>query len=164
MTDDLVLRDVVEADLPIFFEQQLDPEANHMAAFTVMTPANRKAFDERWAGILTDPTIIVKTIVYNGEIAGSVLSYQDDDRPEVSYWLGRDFWGRGVATRALATFLAEANHTRPIYARVAADNLGSRRVLEKCGFEIIGRARGFAYARGEEIEELILELGKDKRG
>ena len=43
-------------------------------------------------------------------------------------------------------------------ARVAKDNLGSRRVLEKRGFAIVGEARGFANARGEEIEELVLEL------
>jgi len=91
-------------------------------------------------------------------VASSVLSYEEAGKPEVSYWIGKTYWGRGIATRSLAEFLAHGNTARPIYARVAKVNLGSRRVLEKCGFAIVGEARGFANARGEEIEELVLEL------
>jgi RimJ/RimL family protein N-acetyltransferase len=90
-------------------------------------------------------------------VIGHVLSYEQSGRPEVSYWLGRDFWGRGLATRALSDFLARVNQKRPIYARVAKDNLRSLRVLEKCGFRITGEDKGFANARGEEVEEWILE-------
>lgn len=158
MTGDLILRDVVEDDLPIFFEQQLDPYANHMAAFTPKDPANRKAFTTRWNRILADETIITKTILLDGQVVGYVLSYEESGKPEVSYWIGKPFWGKGIATWALAAFLAHANTTRPIYARVAKDNPASLRVLEKCGFRITGEAKGFANARGEEIEELFLEL------
>ena len=91
-------------------------------------------------------------------MVGSVLSYEEDGKAEVSYWLGKKYWGKGIATRALLDFLAHGNKKRPIYARVAKDNPGSRRVLEKCGFTTIGEARGFANARGAEIEELVLEL------
>jgi len=52
MISDLLLRDVVEDDLSIFFEQQLDPEANSMAAFTAKDPTNRGAFTEHWCRIL----------------------------------------------------------------------------------------------------------------
>ena len=45
-----------------------------------------------------------------------------------------------------------------MYARVAKDNLGSQRVLQKCGFVIIGEDKGFANARAQEIEELLLVL------
>ncbi len=163
MTSDLLLRDVVEDDLPIFFEQQLDPEANYMVAFTAKDPTNRDAFTAHWNRILADATVIIKTILFDGRVVGSVLSYEESGKPEVSYWIGKEYWGKGIATRALSDFLAHGNKTRPIYARTAKDNIGSLRVLEKCSFIIIGETRGFANARGEEIEELILELKASDR-
>jgi RimJ/RimL family protein N-acetyltransferase len=158
MDRDFSLRDVLEADLPIFFAYQLDPDARAMAAFTSKDPTNREAFMAHWHQILADPTVIIRTIVVDGQVAGSVSSYQDDGRPEVTYWLGKHYWGKGLASRALTEFLAHANPTRPIYARASKDNIGSLRVLEKCGFRIIGEDRGFANARGKEIEEFLLQL------
>jgi RimJ/RimL family protein N-acetyltransferase len=160
MTNELLLRDVVNDDLPIFFEHQLNKEANYMAAFTAKDPTNQEAFTARWLRNLANETTINKTIVFDGQVAGSVASYEDEGRPEVTYWLGKEYWGKGIATWALKEFLAHHNPTRPIYARVAKDNLGSRRVLEKCGFTIIGESKGFANARGQEIEELLLELAE----
>ena len=157
-TGELLLRDVVNDDLPIFFEQELDQEAYFMAAFTSKEPSDREAFEAHWQRILADLTVIIQTIVLNKQVVGSVLSYENGGKPEVSYWLGKEFWGKGYATWALAEFLSHHNKIRPIYARVAKDNLGSRRVLEKCGFKQIGEAKGFANARGKEIEELLLEL------
>ena len=156
--DELLLRPVVADDLPIFFEQQADPDANYIAAFTVKDPSDRAAFMARWQRILADPTVIIRTVVTDGAVAGSVLSYEVEGRPEVSYWLGRAFWGRGIATRALTAFLADANRTRPIYARAAKDNIGSLRVLAKCGFTIVGEDKGYANARGAEVEEYVLAL------
>jgi RimJ/RimL family protein N-acetyltransferase len=158
MTIDFYLREVVEDDLPIFFEQQLDPQANFMAAFTTKDPSDRQAFMAHWKRILSDATVMIRTIITEGQVAGSVLSYEEDGKPEVSYWLGKEYWGKGIATWALAEFLAHGNPTRPMYARVAKDNLGSRRVLDKCGFTVIGEARGFANARGMEVDELLLVL------
>jgi RimJ/RimL family protein N-acetyltransferase len=155
---DLFLRDVVDDDLPLFFDFQLDPDANHMAAFIARNPTDREAFTRHWSKIRVEPTSIIRTIVCDGQVVGSVSSYEESGRPEVTYWIGRAHWGKGIATRALIAFLAQANATRPIYARVAKDNLGSRRVLEKCGFQVIGETKGFANARGEQIEELLLEL------
>jgi RimJ/RimL family protein N-acetyltransferase len=157
MTSQLLLRDVVDDDLSVFFEQQLDPDANYMAAFTAKDPADRESFTAHWNRILADETVIIKTIVLEGQVVGHVLSYEEAGKSEVSYWVGKVYWGKGIATRALAAFLAQANQTRPIYARVAKDNVGSLRVLEKCGFRVTGQARGFANARGQEVEELILE-------
>jgi RimJ/RimL family protein N-acetyltransferase len=77
------------------------------------------------------------------------------DQPQVSYWLGRAFWGRGFATVALAAFLRIVT-LRPLYARAVKDNLGSIRVVEKNGCVIGGDARGFAKGRGAEGEEVIL--------
>jgi len=157
-TKNLLLRDVVENDLPLFFAFQLDPDANSMAAFTARDPTDREAFVAHWHKILVEPTCIIRTIVWDGHVVGSVSSYEESGKPEVTYWIGRAYWGKGIATRALIAFLAQVNPVRPIYARVAKDNLGSRRVLEKCGFQVTGEAKGFAKARGEEIEELHLEL------
>ena len=160
MADDIVLREVTDDDLPIFFEQQLDPDANYMAAFTSRDPTDRDAFMAHWARIRADETIINRTVVYNGQVAGSVASFEDGGRREVTYWLGREFWGKGIATRAL-TALLNYQTTRPIYARAAKDNAASVRVLQKCGFVITGEDKGYANARGQEIEEYILTLAAD---
>lgn len=153
----LLLRDVTDDDLPIFFEQQLDPQANWMAAFTAKDPTDREVFMAKWARIRQDKDILIRTIVYDGRVAGSVLSYVSDGEPEVSYWLGREFWGKGIATQALAAFL-QIQTLRPIYARAAKDNLASLRVLQKCGFKITGEDMGFANARGQEVAEYTLRL------
>lgn len=157
MTSDLRLRDVHADDLPMFFEYQLDPEANHMAAFTAKDPTDRAAFDAHWAKILADDSVIKRTIVVDGRVAGNLACFEWEGDRSVGYWLGRDFWGRGLATRALAAFLEEVTE-RPLYAQVAKDNLASLRVLQKCGFAITGEGRGYANARGAEIEEWVLTL------
>jgi len=151
------LRDLIPGDLDIFYEQGRDPAAVHMAAFTAADPDDRAAFDAHWARILADPSVTNRTIVFDGVVAGSVGSYIDGDRREVTYWLGREYWGRGLATAALQAFLRQETH-RPLYARAAADNAASIRVLEKCGFVLIGRDRGYANARGAEIDEVVMEL------
>lgn len=157
-TGDLHLREVTDSDLPIFFEQQLDPDANHMAAFTSRDPADEEAFTAHWTRILADRTNTNRTILVSGQVAGNIACYEDEDgRPEVGYWIGKDYWGKGIATAALRAFLTVVT-VRPIYARVAKDNLASLRVLQKCGFAIIGEDKGFANARGQEIEEYLLKL------
>src|SRR5215216_4463290 len=163
MSNELLLRNVVNDDLPIFFEYQLDPEANYMAAFTAKDPTNQEAFLAHWHRILADKINIIQTIIFNEQVAGSVSSYEEEGKPEVTYWLGKEYWGKGIATRALKEFLGNHNRIRPMYARIAKDNLGSRRVLEKCGFKVVSESKGFANARGQEIEELLLELREVSR-
>jgi RimJ/RimL family protein N-acetyltransferase len=160
LTRDVALRDVTDGDLPIFFDQQLDSTANHMAAFTCEDPAARDAFDAHWTKILGDDTITTKTIVFGGNVAGHIASFERLGQPEVTYWIGKEYWGNGVATRALLAFL-ELAQVRPLYARAAKDNVASLRVLEKCGFVITGQDKGFSNARGEEVEEFILTLTAD---
>jgi RimJ/RimL family protein N-acetyltransferase len=154
---DVRLREVIEADLADFFTNQLDPEANRMAAFTAPDPADLAAFTTHWSRLLADPTVTVRTVLVDGQVAGNVLLFPHAGQPEVGYWLGRRFWGRGVATRALAMFL-EVVPIRPLYARVAKDNAGSVRVLAKCGFVVVGEDRGYANARRTEVEEYVLRL------
>jgi len=158
-TTSLVLRNVAESDLPTLYEQQLDPTANHMAAFTARDPADRDAFAAHWRKILADDSIIKRTIVLDGRVAGHIGKFERSGEPEVTYWIGKEYWGQGVATRALSEFLRELP-MRPLYARVAADNIASIRVLEKCGFTVSSYDKGFANARDAEIEEAILILSE----
>lgn len=152
------LRDATEDDLPVFFEFQLGAEANHMAAFTAKDPADKDAFMEHWRRILADEAITKKTILYDLRVVGNVLSFEQFGEREVSYWIAREYWGKGVATKALSEFL-DLIKVRPLYARAAKDNIASIRVLEKCGFTVSGEDKGFSDARGEEVEEFILKLG-----
>ncbi|MBU0517357.1 GNAT family N-acetyltransferase [bacterium] len=153
----VTLRDVMDDDLPIFYEQQLDPDANTMAAFTSEDPTDREAFEAHWEKIRNDDTIVLKTILFNDNVAGYVAKFLREDDPEISYWIGKEYWGKGVATTALTQFLAVIEE-RPLYARVAKDNIGSVRVLEKCGFKVCGEDVYFANARGKEIEEFVFRL------
>ena len=155
----LLLRDVTESDLPIFFEQQRDPVAINMAGFTAKDPADRDAFTAKWARILADESIVKKAIVVEGRVVGNVLCFVApwSGQQEVSYWLGREFWSKGIATQALQSLLRSVT-VRPLYARAATDNVASIRVLEKCDFTLSGDGRGFANARGVEIDEIIMEL------
>jgi RimJ/RimL family protein N-acetyltransferase len=131
-----------------------------MAAFGAADPSDRAAFDARWTRILGDPSIVVRAIeTEDRELAGSILLWRDPDLPgpEVSYWLGRPFWDRGIATAALTAFLGEIP-TRPLFGRAAADNAGSLRVLEKAGFVRVGEDEGWSDSRGATVHEVILRL------
>lgn len=153
----LILRDLTKSDLPILFEHQNDPEAARMAAFLSRDPSDRRAFMKHWKRILADPTVTNKIILWNGEVAGSIGSFLWDGKPQITYWLGKAFWGNGIATMALTEFLSIFN-TRPLYASAASDNAASTRVLEKCGFALRGSGKAYAGARGAEIEEVFFEL------
>jgi RimJ/RimL family protein N-acetyltransferase len=156
-TPEITLRLVKQEDLDIFFLNNKDPESVQMAAFTAKDPADRKAFDAHWARIMTADTVIIRTIEYQGEVAGSVLKYEMESDAEISYWIGREYWGKGIATEALRQFIEEFD-IRPLHAHAAADNLASICVLKKCGFVQTGTDRYFANARGEEIEEVVMRL------
>ena len=151
------LRPPAESDVAVFFAHQLDPEANRMAAFSARDPKDREGFVARWARLGTDPNVLVRAIEHEGAPAGYVASFLRGEDREVSYWLGRAHWGKGIATAALAELLREETR-RPLFARAAADNVASLRVLEKCGFVALRRERAFANARGAEIEEIVLRL------
>jgi RimJ/RimL family protein N-acetyltransferase len=158
----VLLRAVADEDLPIFFEQQRNPEANRMAAFTARDPSDRQAFEAHWAQIRGDGGVTIRTILFAGRVAGHVAIYGPPGEREVTYWLGREYWGRGIATEALSQLLREQPE-RPLCGRAVADNLASLRVLAKCGFVVSGRDRSFANARGEEVEEVTLTLDAEGR-
>ncbi len=134
-----------EADLPILFEHQLDPEANRIGAFV---PRDQQAFMAHWARMLADETVLKKTVLADGAVAGNVVSFVNGaGEREVGYWIGREFWGKGIATAALSQFLDHIR-TRPLHGHVAKRNVASIRVLEKCGFEMYG----------EEDDRFVLQL------
>jgi RimJ/RimL family protein N-acetyltransferase len=147
-----VLRDVVDDDIEVFFEQQNDAEAIRMA---VWVPRERDAFFEHWRGILSNDELVAKTIVSGDEVAGNITSWGRDGKRYVGYWLGREFWGQGLATKALAELVAELD--RPLYAEVATTNVGSIRVLEKCGFTVVGTETEQDETFGE-IELIVMRL------
>jgi RimJ/RimL family protein N-acetyltransferase len=163
MSNNILLKEVLPEDLETFYKHQQEKAALHMAAFTSKDPTDRNAFNIHWQKIQSDKTVIIKTIITDDKVVGHVLSYETDGKPEVSYWIGQEHWGKGIATKALNIFLEDVNKTRPIYARVAKDNASSIRVLQKCGFKIIEETSGFANARGKEIEELVMVLNKEAR-
>ena len=143
------MRDVTEADLPVLFEHQNDPEANEMAAF----PAREwDAFVAHWVESSGDATVVRKAVVFDGRVAGWAGSFERSGKREVGYWIGREYWGKGIATKALAAFL-DHDRTRPLLARVARHNVASLRVLEKCGFTVTGGGMG-----EDGVEEVVLEL------
>ncbi|MGI4833564.1 MAG: GNAT family N-acetyltransferase [Janthinobacterium lividum] len=151
------IRRAERADLAFFFQFQLDKQANYLAAFTSKDSTNEEAYFEKFVTFLNDPAINMQTILVGETIAGSIAKFEIEGNAEITYWIDRNFWGKGIATIALKSLLA-IESTRPIFGRVAFDNLGSQKVLEKCGFLKIGTDKGYAHARQTEVEEFIYKL------
>jgi len=149
----VALAPVEKRHIPVFYEQQLDPEALRMGAFVAK---DVKAFVAHWLKNLADPANVTRSVLVDGRVAGHVAQFPRAGVPEVGYWLGREFWGKGIATAALAELLALVP-ARPLYARVAKRNLASKRVLEKRGFAVESED-SYANEAGERVEELVLKL------
>ncbi|MEN8187868.1 MAG: GNAT family N-acetyltransferase [Bacteroidota bacterium] len=144
-------------DLETLFLFQLDEEANRLAAFTSKKPSDKNTYIEKWTRLLSDEKVNIRTILFKKEIVGSIAKFEMNGNAEITYWIGKEFWGKGIASSALKKFL-EIERTRPIFGRIAFDNLGSKKVLENCQFSKIGIEKGFANAREKEIEEFIYKL------
>ncbi|MFI9454714.1 GNAT family N-acetyltransferase [Amycolatopsis sp. NPDC052450] len=139
MTNEVLLRAVERADLDVFFEQEQDPVAAGRAAFP---PCDRERFMKHWeTRVLGDPAVTVRTVLAGGRVAGNVVAWPQDGRHWVGYRYGREFWGGGVGSRGLALFLGEMP-VRPLYADPVETNVGSVRVLEKCGFRLLSEKDG----------------------
>ena len=114
MTNQVMLREVLEADLEIFFEHQREPEAVRMAAFP---SREREAFMAHWHKIMDDPTVILRTIVFEGQVAGNVVSFVQSGQREVGYWIGKEFWGQGIATAGAEGVFGAGSRATAVRAR-----------------------------------------------
>ena len=152
------LRMVQDDDADALFEMMRDPVAVRMAAFTPPDPDDRAAFDRHQERIRESPDTENRVVTVDGQFVGSIASFVMEGDTEITYWIARPWWGRGVAARALTRFLTEVTVKRPLFARAASDNAGSLAVLKKAGFREVERAMGFAPGRQEEIEETVLTL------
>ena len=124
---------MIESDLPIFYLHQADKEAARIADF----PSREEAvFYAHWHKIMANPENILRTVLWEGQVAGNMVSFIMEGKREVGYWLGREYWGKGIASTALELFLQVVTE-RPLYGVTASSNPGSARVLEKCGFELL---------------------------
>jgi RimJ/RimL family protein N-acetyltransferase len=148
------LRRVEDGDLDVFFDHQADPQAVEMAAFPAR---DRDQFAAHWAKLRADDALVVRTIVADGVVAGNIGSWQENGQQLLGYWLGRECWGRGVATQALALFVDEVS-IRPLYAHVAVHNVGSIRVLDQCGFRRDRVQEAKAPVPDDGIKEFIFVL------
>ena len=152
--DRVALRNIEQQDLPTLFSFQLDAEANRLAA---TVPRNSEEFNTHWEDVLKDQTMTVRAILFDDELAGCISCFNMGGVNYVGYWIGQTFWGRGVATQALNLLLSLVP-IRPLQARVAVHNIASIRVLQKCGFEIVGHQHSPRSERYKECEEAMLEL------
>lgn len=153
------LREVHPGDLPVFFEHQRDAEGARMAAFV---SRDHDAFMAHWAKIMANPACALRTILAGGSVAGNIGAWTGGAERLVGYWVGREFWGRGVASAALAQFL-HCETIRPLTARVAKHNAASIRVLQKAGFTPAGE-ESFELPSGERGGELLFKLGGPAEG
>jgi len=112
----------------------------------------------KWLNLMKDDSINMQTILVDSKVIGCVVKFIMEGDAEITYTISKDYWGKGLTSKAVEKFL-KIEQSRPIYGRVAFDNYGSQRVLEKNGFEKIGNNQYFANARGKEIEEYIYKLG-----
>ena len=153
----ITLKPTIVSDLETLFEFQLDKEGGYLAAFMPKDHTNKEAYLNKYKKLLADPTVNNQTILLDNNIVGSIAKFVMEGDTEITYWINRKFWRQGIATKALKEFLIIETQ-RPIFGRVAFDNFGSQKVLEKCGFVKIGSDKGFASARQMEIEEFIYKL------
>jgi len=151
------LRKAVVADLDTLFQFQTDKEAGYLAAFMPKDPTDKEAYIDKFTKLFSNPEVNTQTILIGNTIVGSIAKFVMHGDAEITYWIDKKFWGQGIASSALRDFL-QTEKTRPIFGRVAFDNFGSQKVLEKCGFVKIGSDKGFANARQKEIEEFIYRL------
>ena len=151
------LTKTTQEDLETLFVFQTNKDGIWMAAFTAEDPGDKESYMKKWIKIVENPDIRMQTIRFKNKIIGSVSHFEVMDETHVSYWIDQQYWGKEFATEGLKTFI-RGSAKRPLFARVAYDNYGSQKVLEKCGFKSIGKDKGFANVRKGEIEEFVYKF------
>jgi RimJ/RimL family protein N-acetyltransferase len=151
------LRSLDDDDVNAIFEMMRDPDAVARAAFTASDPDDRAAFDEWMLRERRSPDVTMFVVTEDGGFAGTAAAFTVDGDREVTYWIARHAWGRGVATHALALLVARESE-RPLFARVAATNAASVALLERAGFTELSRTTSFAPGLGHDVEERVYVL------
>ena len=107
----------------------------------------------------------IRAIVVNQEVAGVIGCFIKDDVHckccEIGYWLGEDFWGKGIMTEAVKRMCREIFQSYDvvrIFAEIFSDNAGSIRVLEKAGFQLEGKLKNSIYKNGKVSDSFIYAL------
>lgn len=86
---------------------------------------------------------------------------------EIGYWIGRQYWGRGITTHViqmLCQYLFNHFSITKIYAEVFVDNSASAIALEKCGFEKEGYLKQHAYKNNQYYDIILYGLRKEQYG
>ncbi|WP_420113195.1 GNAT family N-acetyltransferase [Pseudactinotalea sp.] len=158
----IVLRDVEDADLHAFYSYLQDPQAQSMASSSSEDGSDPQAFDSYWAKLRRSPTAVMRTIALADDpdhgVVGHIEKFVDEERPYVRYWVDREYWRRGIGTRALQVFLDEVVTERPIFARLNRSNEASLVVLQRNGFKNAGQDTGYDAMRGRMVDDLIMRL------
>ena len=123
------------------------------------TPENGKAFI---AMATKDELIHIFAIDVNGKAVGGIGIHPQSDimckNAELGYWLGENYWGKGIVTKAIkqiTEFAFKTYDINRIYARPFRNNLASQHVLEKCGFKLEATIEKNIFKNGEYLDELI---------
>ncbi|MBL9148065.1 MAG: GNAT family N-acetyltransferase [Phycisphaerae bacterium] len=156
---EISIRPTTAADVPSLFAFECEPAANERAG---TKPRDWPTFESRWAEILADidgtrTRVVPRVILADGEVVGAVNISPQGDADAIGYWIAKEHWGRGIASRAVERMLEEYTR-RPLYATVAAGNAPSLRILEKFGFVIESRERTPETARCVARETVSLVL------
>lgn len=151
------LRDIADDDLDAVFEMMRDPEGIARAAFTAKDPDDRSSFDAWMARNRANPSARVQVVTEDGGFAGTAGTFSVDGDREITYWIARHAWGRGVATAVIELLIA-LEPERPLYARAAALNTASVAALRRAGFAEISRNDAYAPGVGRNVEEIVFAL------
>jgi RimJ/RimL family protein N-acetyltransferase len=151
---DIALVEFQDSDLEPLFNFQDDEEAQKLAGGgrTYDTLEDFTAFmqDAR------DKGAEFQTILQEGEPVGYIAAFDRFEKREISYWIGREFWGKGIGTKAVAIWLERFDvPSAGLYARVMDDHPASARVLEKNGFTVDSKDSFFSELRGEDVNETL---------
>jgi RimJ/RimL family protein N-acetyltransferase len=142
------------ADLPILFDHQVDEEASRVAA---VKPRSREDFHTHWLAVLQRTDTTTRTIRLDEVVVGTITCFPSEGHHEIGYWIGREFWGRGIVTRAIQQLL-EVVSIRPLVAKVATANVASIRALQRNGFTTVEVRDSPATERYLACEEAVLRL------
>ena len=151
------LRELQDDDLDAIFETMRDPEAVAMAAFTASDPDDRAAFDVWIDRERSSRDVALFVVTERGGFAGTAAVFTVDGDREVTCWIARHAWGRGVASAALRLLIVR-EPIRPLFARAAAGDLAWIAALEKAGFTEVSRTSVFAPGVGRDVEEVLFTL------